>query len=598
MNQIIAAMLEHVVLAAAGAGGLAILALVLRALVRHDAVLRYQIMVTALCAGAGLLALQVLIAESSPGVNSMKLTAASVAASPERPAANPSVAVASRPATNAAHTPRHEAGSPVISMQATPWAPAALLAVYICGAAFVLQRQLRGLVAARVLLARCERVSDHRVLRIWNELVAGMRHPPALLECAGLHAPACRVIGRATVIVPSHAGEIEPELLAAALRHELVHLARRDGLVVLAAGLATSLLWFQPLVWIFARVLETDREHSCDALVVRATGRPRAYAHALLWFCTPRAGRSCPSPLLGFETSRSIQRRILMLSDALEPTVRHRRAALLLAGLAGLSGTLTAHGHLTAAAGPDSLLTAAANAAEAAKKPERQPSMSAEVAASSDGRSDIQVYQRALDVYRKQAPGGKIWEQAPKDGSWAFYLPDDEPEGGFPAGTRVTDEEPVLTVKEGQIKDRQMSGSTMRIRLPGGSKLKAVLEGETVRVERTPEQSDQVTVEQGTVRIVDERNATCLTIRSSSKSAPLVWKSVAGLDGCTFEVRSSDAAASVVAEAAPTIQSAKAEAPHNTTGWAIIAPMSGTGLVEVRMQWFYDLGQMKRPDGC
>lgn len=598
MNMIIAAVLEHVVLAAAGAGVLAIVALLLRALVRHDAVLRYQIMVTALCAGAGLLALQVLIAESSPGANSMKLAAASVAASNELATVDASVAVAPRPVANAANTPRHEAATTITSIQTPPWAPATLLAVYFCGAAFVLQRQVRGLVAARVLLARCEPVRDARVLGIWSELVAGMRHPPALLECAGLHAPACRVIGRATVIVPSHAGAIDSEVLAAALRHELVHLTRRDGLVVLAAGLATSLLWFQPLVWIFARVLETDREHSCDALVVRATGRPRAYAHALLWFCTPRAGCSCPSPLLGFESSRSIQRRILMLSHALEPTVRHRRAALLLAGLAGLSGTLTAHGHLTAAAGPDSLLTAAANAADAAKTSERQPSMTAEVAASNEGRSDIEVYQRAVDVYRKQAPGGKIWEQAPKDGSWAFYLPDDEPEGGFPAGTRVTDEEPVLTVKEGQIKDRQMSGSTMRIRLPGGSKLKAVLEGETVRVERTPEQRDQVTVEQGRVRIVDERGTTCLTIRASSKSAPLVWKSVASSDGCTFEVRSSDAEASVVAEAAPTVQSAKAEGAHNTSGWAIIAPMSGTGLIEVRMQWFYDLGQMKRPDGC
>ncbi|MCX5689657.1 MAG: M56 family metallopeptidase, partial [Planctomycetota bacterium] len=610
MNMIIDAVLEHLMLAAAGVGGLAILALVLRSLVRRDAVLRYQIMVTALCAGAALLAVQLVIAESSSRARGTTREAVTISTPGEQAVDVPNPMQASMPIVNASQSPGHDAAKAfpsVLHSSSRGAAPLILFAVYLCGAALVLQRQVRGLMAARALLARCRTVSDARVLRIWGELVADMRRPPVLLECEGLHAPACRVIGRAAVIVPAPATRIDDEILAAALRHELVHLARRDGWVVLASGLASSLLWFQPLVWIFARVLETDREHSCDAIVVRATSRPRAYAHALLWFCEPRSAQCCPSPLLGFESSRSIQRRILMLSHALEPTVRHRQIALLLAGVAGLSATLTAHGHLTTAAGPDSLLAAATTTtntttdvggAADAKAAASQPRMTAHVAALDEGRSEMQVYQRAVDVYRKQAPGGKIWEQAPRDGSWAFYLPNDEPEGGFPAGTRVTDEEPVLTVKEGQIKDRQMSGSTMRIRLPGGSKLKAVLEGETVRVERTPEQSDQVTVEQGTVRIVDERNATCLTIRTSSKSAPLVWKSVASSDGCTFEVRSSDAAASVIAEAAPTIQSAKAEGAHNTNGWAIIAPMSGTGLIEVRMQWFYDLGKMKRPDGC
>jgi hypothetical protein len=40
----------------------------------------------------------------------------------------------------------------------------------------------------------------------------------------------------------------------------------------------------------------------------------------------------------------------------------------------------------------------------------------------------------------------------------------------------------------------------------------------------------------------------------------------------------------------------RADGSHNTTGWAIIAPMAG--LIEVRTQWFHELGMMERPDGC
>src|SRR5262249_29185311 len=156
-----------------------------------------------------------------------------------------------------------------------------------------------------------------------------LRRPPQLLECDGLHAPACRALGRPAVVVPGGSGALDDETLAAALRHELIHLKRRDGAVELIAAPLTAALWFQPLTWVFPRALRADREYSCAALVVRETRRPRSYAMALLRFCAPATSPRRAMPLIGFESARSIRRRITMLSHALQPAPRARRALVL-----------------------------------------------------------------------------------------------------------------------------------------------------------------------------------------------------------------------------------------------------------------------------
>lgn len=72
-----------------------------------------------------------------------------------------------------------------------------------------------------------------------------------------------------------------PAQLEMVLLHELAHVRRWDNLVNLLQRLAEGILFFQPAVWIVSRWLTAEREHCCDELVVRVTGRAHDYATAL-----------------------------------------------------------------------------------------------------------------------------------------------------------------------------------------------------------------------------------------------------------------------------------------------------------------------------
>lgn len=67
------------------------------------------------------------------------------------------------------------------------------------------------------------------------------------------------------------------------LRHERMHIARRDSLTNLLIGLAQAISWFNPLAHLAAACARLDQELACDEAVV--SDRPetrRAYAETLL----------------------------------------------------------------------------------------------------------------------------------------------------------------------------------------------------------------------------------------------------------------------------------------------------------------------------
>jgi beta-lactamase regulating signal transducer with metallopeptidase domain len=66
------------------------------------------------------------------------------------------------------------------------------------------------------------------------------------------------------------------------LVHELAHVQRWDNAVNLVQRVVESLLFFHPAVWIVSGWVRRDREDCCDAVVVRHTARPQAYAELLL----------------------------------------------------------------------------------------------------------------------------------------------------------------------------------------------------------------------------------------------------------------------------------------------------------------------------
>jgi hypothetical protein len=422
-----------------------------------------------------------------------------------------------------------------------------------------------------------------------------MKAPPLLLESDDLRAPACRVLGKPVVILPATIGVHDDATLIASLRHELVHITRRDGAVVLLAAVAKVCLWFQPLVWVFVRVLDSDREQSCDAIVVRRTGRARSYAEALLCFCETGSRGRAVTPLIGFESSHSVRRRITMLSHSLRPATRVRRVLLLAAGVTGAVTAFAAHGAVTKIVAPGAILT---------KDEVSAPRASIEVRAADEGRSEQRVYDRVMQLQRAreqaEGTGGMVLKQ-PSQQDWLIAtLSGTTPPVEYAAGTWVTDEEPIVVAKEVTLKGDVLQSKSMRLRLPGGSKLRAAFEGNVVKIERVEGQPDRVLITGGSVTIVDGEGVKRVVIRADREDRTMIWTSVAGAEPGTFELSTSDASADLSAriDTSTGVAAEEQQAPHGAVRWRVVAPLSGDGVADLRMQWNYDVSQVKNPVGC
>ena len=78
------------------------------------------------------------------------------------------------------------------------------------------------------------------------------------------------------------ATQLDIKQVEAILIHELSHIRRNDYLINLVKTCIETLLFFNPFVWLTTKLIQIEREHACDDLVVDITGTPLTYAHALL----------------------------------------------------------------------------------------------------------------------------------------------------------------------------------------------------------------------------------------------------------------------------------------------------------------------------
>ena len=70
--------------------------------------------------------------------------------------------------------------------------------------------------------------------------------------------------------------------MEAVLLHELSHIKRSDFLINLITKLIQTILYFNPFVKAFAKIIEKEREKNCDEIVLQFQYEPHGYATALL----------------------------------------------------------------------------------------------------------------------------------------------------------------------------------------------------------------------------------------------------------------------------------------------------------------------------
>ncbi len=64
------------------------------------------------------------------------------------------------------------------------------------------------------------------------------------------------------------------------IRHELMHYRRRDHLAALLLMLLRCVYWFNPVVWLASKQIETDMEAACDASVTASLNRLECFDYA------------------------------------------------------------------------------------------------------------------------------------------------------------------------------------------------------------------------------------------------------------------------------------------------------------------------------
>jgi HEAT repeat protein/beta-lactamase regulating signal transducer with metallopeptidase domain len=242
-----------------------------------------------------------------------------------------------------APAPASAASSPVAAQSFTPRISLsmALVTIWAIGAIAVVSRLAMGLIAVQWISRRTVRVVDAPWLPLALELAAslGITRRLTFLESTRASMPMAAGIFKPAVLMPEDANRWPLERLRIVLLHELAHVKRRDCLTHAIAQLACALHWFNPLAWIAARHIRTERERACDDLVLACGTRGPDYAEELLEIARVMRGGRYPALLAGATLAMAhrsqLEGRLIAILDPKVPRsgVSPVRAALAIAAV-------------------------------------------------------------------------------------------------------------------------------------------------------------------------------------------------------------------------------------------------------------------------
>ncbi len=183
-----------------------------------------------------------------------------------------------------------------------------LLQTYIAVALFLVVSWGMQIFLLRRLFYDTEDPPD-RIRKLFRKLCLEQQVSSCRLRLSSTMASPCTAGWRRPYIVlPSElARRIGSGELAHILRHELVHVRRRDYLWDRLASFACRIIWFHPVAWLLARHMRKDREFACDQAVTKnSADRSLEYADCLVHMARLQFSvTSSPSGVIDFASSPS-----------------------------------------------------------------------------------------------------------------------------------------------------------------------------------------------------------------------------------------------------------------------------------------------------
>ena len=212
-----------------------------------------------------------------------------------------------------------------------------ILLIWAAGASLVLGRLLLGLLAVWWMSRRTHELTTGPWLLLARGLAAELGLPNVrFVQSVTGSMPMAWGVLRGSVLMPADADSWPAHRLRVVLLHELAHVRRRDCLTHLVAQIVCAVYWFNPLVWIAARRLRSERERACDDFVLQTGTRGSDYAELLLDIARVMQRQRFPAVLGGASLAMAhrsqLEGRLMAILDPKMPRRRPTRARTAAAG--------------------------------------------------------------------------------------------------------------------------------------------------------------------------------------------------------------------------------------------------------------------------
>jgi len=162
-----------------------------------------------------------------------------------------------------------------------PW----LSLIYLVITALLLFRLSRHLSSTRTLASKGLNKADPEIRVFMQQLAAqmGIKKPIRVWISNLVETPLTIGFWRPVILLPvAIVNNLSLKQTESIILHELYHIQRNDFLINLLIAVSDIILFFNPFAKYFREVIQREREHRCDDMVLQFRYDPMLYAQALL----------------------------------------------------------------------------------------------------------------------------------------------------------------------------------------------------------------------------------------------------------------------------------------------------------------------------